>query len=100
MSKELYYKVIQGWVEQVYDEDGNCLRQEFVANESEPVERRIIVPEDAEPEEGELEDGELIEHDEDIADLESRERFVEASMIQPILPKKAPAKRRTAKKNG
>lgn len=90
MAKPLYTKVIQGCVEQLYDDDGNCVSQEFVPFDGAPVDRRIYRPDDDPDEvpEGELAHDELIEHPDDIAWIESREKFCDTGMTQPPKPKK------------
>jgi hypothetical protein len=88
MGKPFYRKIVQGYIEQVYDEEGNCLSQEFFPHESAPVDRRIIRGEDENVTDGELEDDEVIEHPEDIAALESVEKFCGTDLVQPKPPKK------------
>jgi hypothetical protein len=83
MAKSLYTKIVQGCVEQVYDDNGNCLSQEFVPFEGAPVDRRIMRAEGEQIEEGDLENDEVIEHPEDIAAIEAVEKFQSFDMVQP-----------------
>jgi hypothetical protein len=88
MAQPLYRRIVHGYVEQVYDALGTCVSQEFVALESQPVERRYVAPADAEAAEDELEDDELIEHPDDLETIEQVERFQPYDMVQPPKPKK------------
>lgn len=85
MAKPLYKKIVQGFCEQVYDEAGNCVSQEFLTYDEEPVERRYIRLEDEENDG--LEDDELIEHPEDLKMLVEREKFFPYEMSQPAAGK-------------
>ena len=81
-----YTKIIQGFVEIVYDEHGNPLEVEFVINPSQPVDRRAIRDDISDPRtvpEGQLGPEELIADPDDIQYLESREKHCELAMVQP-----------------
>ena len=63
-----YTKITQGWVEQVYDDEGNCIEQEFVPTDD--VDRRDALDES-------------IEDVEWLAEIESKEKHCPFYMIQP-----------------
>ena len=87
MSQPLYRRIVHGYCEQIFDEFGNCLSQEFVALEAQPVERRYIAPEGPAEDNQTLEDDELIEHPEDLKEIESVEKNWPYDMVQPKLMK-------------
>jgi hypothetical protein len=80
-----YCKVVQGVVEQIYDQNGYCISQEFMPLDSADVDRRIIRNSDTEIE-GELEDDEVIEHPEDLEYIMQIEKFQDFDMSTPIPP--------------
>ena len=83
MGQPFYIKVVQGVVEQLYDDEGNCLGQQFLPMESADVDRRIVRDEDAALDDGELENDEVIEHPDDIEALLQIEKFQAFEMVQP-----------------
>lgn len=87
MSRPLYTRVTEGVVEQIYDDLGNCVGQQFVPFEGKPIDRRVIRLDDEEVGEEELQHDEVIEHEDDIKELESREKFFPFDMVQPVPPK-------------
>ena len=83
----LYSKILHGWVEALYDLDGNCLALKFVQNESEPVERRARREASDGPQQpDELEEDELIEEPSTLEEIEGLEKFVDIKMVQPPQP--------------
>lgn len=81
----LYTKVLHGWMELTYDFNGNCQSLEWVQNDSMPVERRALREEsDGKQTESQLEDNEIIEHEDDLAFLESKEKFCDIIVQQPL----------------
>ncbi len=65
----IYTKMTRGWVAQQYDsETGDCIRQEFIAEDGAP--QRVY------------ENGEPIP-DEDLAELENTEKECPFDMVQP-----------------
>ncbi len=83
MSRPLYTRITLGHVEQIYDEQGQCLGQAFIPYEEKPIDRRIIRLDGEATDADALEHDELIEHPEDIAALEKQEKFQPYDMIQP-----------------
>ena len=66
----IYMKIIHGWVAQHYDSDtGDCVQQEFIPDEEEPIKRQD-------------EDGELIS-DEQVVELQNVEKETATDMVQP-----------------
>ena len=89
----LYSKITHGWVEQIYDFDGNCLGQKFMADDSKQIERRAYrQKEDGPMQPGQLEHDQIIEHPEDLQFIDEKERYCDFTMVQPaemgLIPRK------------
>jgi hypothetical protein len=66
----IYIKITHGWVAQHYDsETGDCVQQEFIPDEAEPVRRQD-------------ENGEAIP-EADVQELENMEKECAMDMVQP-----------------
>ena len=66
----IYMKIIHGWVAQHYDsETGDCVQQEFIPDEEEPVKRQD-------------ENGEPIPEDQ-VTELANLEKDAPTDMVQP-----------------
>lgn len=83
MSRPLYTKVTEGVVEQIYDDEGQCVGQQFVPFEGKATDRRMIRLDGEEVGPDDLDNDEIIDHPEDIKALEERERFQPYDMVQP-----------------
>lgn len=93
-----YVKVIQGWCEVLYDFDGNPLACKFTQDDSKPVDRRALREEADGPQTPEqLEDDEVIEHVEDLEYIESKEKFFDLQMVQPVQQMSSAASEEPAK---
>ncbi len=78
-----YVKVTTGLVEQVYDQHGYCISQEFMPIDSAEVERRIIRDETEGIGKDELENDEIIEHPEDLEYIMQIEKHCPFDMVPP-----------------